>query len=71
MNMVKATAFLNMRDFVIPSDVQFIFKDVAAHRIILKPKARVNNVTVYDILDDVLRSVKAPRIVAKEAYANV
>jgi len=71
MNMVKATAFLNMRDYVLPSDVQFIFKDVAAHRIILKPKARVNNVTVFDILDEIIRSVKAPRIVTKEAYANV
>lgn len=71
MNMVKATAFLNQRDFVLPSDVQFIFKDVTAHRIILKPKARVNNVTVFDILDDILRSVKAPRIVTKDAYANV
>ncbi len=71
MNMVKATAFLNMRDYVLPSDVQFIFKDVTAHRIILKPKARVNNVTVFDILDDIISSVKAPRIVTKEAFANV
>lgn len=71
MNMAKATAFLNQRDYVIPSDVQFIFKDVVSHRIILKPKARVNNVTVYDILDDVLRTVKAPKIVTKEVYANV
>jgi MoxR-like ATPases len=71
MNMAKATAFLNQRDYVVPSDVQFIFKDVVSHRIILKPKARVNNVTVYDILDDVLRTVKAPKIVTKEVYANV
>jgi MoxR-like ATPase len=67
MNMVKAIAFLNKRDYVIPSDVQFIFKDVAAHRIILKPKARVNNVTVDNLLEDILRIVKAPRIIAKES----
>lgn len=66
MNMVKATAFLSRRDYVIPSDVQLVFKDVTSHRIILKPKARVNNVTVDNLLEDVLRSVKAPRIIAKE-----
>lgn len=71
MNMVKATAFLNRREFVIPSDVQMIFKDVCAHRMILKPKARVNNVTVDNLLDDALRIVKAPRINTKEAYSNV
>lgn len=65
MNMVKATAFLSKRDYVIPSDVQYIFKDVAAHRMILKAKARVNNVTVDNLLDDILRMVKAPRIISK------
>lgn len=64
MNMVKATAFLNERDYVLPSDVSSIFKDVATHRIILKPKARVNNITVDNLLDDILRTVKAPRILA-------
>ena len=64
MNMVKAAAFLKRRDYVIPSDVQAIFRDVASHRIILKPKARVNNVTVDDLLEDILRIVKAPRIIA-------
>ncbi|MDF2483889.1 MAG: yeaC [Herbinix sp.] len=67
MNMVKAMAFLNRRDYVIPSDVQNIFKDVAAHRMILKPKARVNNVTVDNLLEDILRIVKAPRIITKES----
>ncbi len=67
MNMVKAIAFLNRREYVIPSDVQYVFKDVVAHRMILKPKARVNNVTVDNLLEDILRMVKAPRIIAKES----
>jgi MoxR-like ATPase len=66
MNIVKAIAFLNRRDYVLPSDVQLIFKDVAAHRIILKPKARINNVTVDNLLEDILRIVKAPKIIARE-----
>ncbi len=66
MNMVKAMAFLNRREYVIPSDVQAVFKDVAAHRMILKAKARVNNVTVDNLLEDILRIVKAPRIISRE-----
>lgn len=65
MNMVKAIAFLNGRDYVIPSDIQSIFKDVAAHRMILKSKARINNVTVDNLLEDILRAVKAPRITSR------
>lgn len=65
MNMVKATAFLSGRDYVIPSDVQYIFKDVTAHRMILKAKARVNNITVDKLLDDILRLVRPPRIISK------
>ncbi len=68
MNMVKATAFLNRREYVIPSDVQSVFKDVAAHRMILKAKARVNNVTVDNLIEDILRIVKAPRIISKESH---
>ena len=67
MNMVKALAFLNRRDYVVPADVQSVFKDVSAHRMILKPKARVNNVTVGNLLEDILRIVKAPRIITKES----
>ena len=64
-NMVKATAFLKGRDYVIPSDVQFVFKDVCAHRMLLKSKARINNVTVDNLLDDILRTVKPPRIITR------
>lgn len=70
MNMVKATAFLNRRDYVIPADVAFNFKEVAAHRIILKPKARINNVTVDNLLEDILHNVRPPRIVSKEVRAQ-
>ncbi|MGB4659364.1 MAG: MoxR family ATPase [Mobilitalea sp.] len=65
MNMVKATAFLNQREYAIPTDVQYVFRDVSAHRMILKAKARVNNVTVDNLLEDILRIVKAPRIIEK------
>lgn len=67
MNMIKATAYLSGREYVVPADVQYVFKDVTAHRMILKPKARVNNVTVDNLLDDILRTVRPPKIIAKNA----
>ena len=70
MNMVKATAFLSGRDYVVPADVAYIFKDVVAHRIILKAKARVNNVTVDNLLDDILKVVKPPKIIARGSSAE-
>lgn len=38
--MAKAAAYMKERDYVIPKDVQDVFKDVAAHRMILDSKAR-------------------------------
>lgn len=63
MNMAKAIAFIDNRDYVIPGDIQYIFKDVAAHRMILKPKARVNQIDMDSLLDEILRIVKPPRII--------
>ncbi len=62
-NMAKAHAYLYNRNYVIPQDVHITFHDVVAHRIILKPKARVNNVTIDRILDIILQQVQAPRVV--------
>ncbi|HHX11864.1 MAG TPA: MoxR family ATPase [Clostridiales bacterium] len=64
MNMAKAIAFINNRDYVIPNDIQYIFKDVASHRMILKPKARVSQINVDKLLDEILSMVKPPRIIS-------
>lgn len=70
MSMAKAYAFLNNRNYVIPADIRGVFKDVAAHRIILKTKARVNQVTVDSILEDILNLIKPPRLVPRDSYSN-
>ncbi len=62
-NMAKANAFLNNRDYVIPDDIRSVFHDVAAHRILLKAKARVNNVTTNDLIDNILRQVHVPKAI--------
>ena len=58
--LAKATAFLKNRDYVIPNDVQEIFKDVTIHRIILNTKARISNASEEKILLDILNSVSIP-----------
>lgn len=58
--LAKATAFLKNRDYVIPDDVQEIFKDVTIHRIILNTKARISNTSEEKILLDILNSVSIP-----------
>ena len=58
--MAKSHAYLDGRDFVMPEDVQKVFIDVCAHRIILNPKARVAELTAADILKNVLKNTKSP-----------
>lgn len=58
--MTKAIAYLNGRDYCIPRDVQEIFGNVARHRIQLNAKARINHVKVWEVVEEILRSVQAP-----------
>ena len=58
--MAKAHAYLKGRDYVIPEDVQCIFLDVCAHRIILNPKAKMAELSAADLLKQVLKEVKSP-----------
>lgn len=64
-SMARAYALVCGRTYVIPDDVRMVFKDVTLHRLILKPKARVNNVTIDMIADQILQMVPAPRMVVK------
>ena len=61
-SMAKASALLHGRDFVIPDDVTYIFKDVAAHRIILTAKARAGGAEVGAVLDDIAARVPTPKL---------
>lgn len=60
--MAKAHAVLSERGYVVPEDVQAVYADVCAHRLILKPQARVEGVTEQDILKRILSTMKAPSI---------
>lgn len=58
--MAKAQAVLKGRSFVVPEDVQDIFIDVCAHRLILKPQARVQGITERSVLEGILKEVYPP-----------
>ena len=60
--MTKAAAYMKERDYVVPQDVKDVFKDVAAHRMILDSKARYQEKTAREILDEILDSVPEPKV---------
>ena len=57
----RAVAFLRGRDYVIPEDVQSIWVDAAAHRLLLVPGAE-RTTSAQEIARDVLRSVEPPKL---------
>lgn len=60
--MTKAAAFMDDRDYVIPEDVQKVFLDVAAHRIILDSRARYEEQSARKVLEEILAKVPLPKV---------
>ena len=56
--MAKAHAYLMGRDYAVCEDVQEVFLDVCAHRLLLKRQARLENVTPQDVLTELLQRVE-------------
>lgn len=60
--MARASAILNERDYVIPEDIRDVYKDVCAHRLILRSQARIEGVSSEEVLDELLEIVPAPAL---------
>ncbi len=60
-SMAKAHAYISGRAYVSPDDVQKVFKDVACHRIILNPRAKISAVTVDGVVKSIFQTVPVPR----------
>ena len=58
--MVKAAAFMEKREYAMPSDVIQVFESVVQHRILLNTKARVSHKDSEDVLKEIIQSVKKP-----------
>ena len=57
----RSVAFLRGRDYVVPEDVQAIWVDAVAHRLLLVPGAE-RTVNAREIAHAALRSVEAPKV---------
>ena len=57
----RAVAFLRGRDYVVPEDVQSIWRDAVAHRLLLVPGAE-GAADTWEIAGALLRTVEPPRI---------
>lgn len=59
-SMSQAIAYINGRDYVLPEDVRFVLPHVAGHRIMINTKAKVNNLSVEDVIKQIINSVGVP-----------
>ena len=60
--MSKVWAWLNGRDYVIPSDVSTQFEYVISHRVGMGMSARMEKLTKQDVIKGVMKSVKRPTV---------
>lgn len=58
--MAKASAYADGRDYVIPQDCREIFTDTAAHRIVLNNKAKIKETTSETVLKGILEEIPMP-----------
>ena len=61
-SMSRAVAWVQGRDYVIPSDVQFIFTDTVAHRLLLTRQAEQDQKNARDICNAILHKIPAPKV---------
>jgi MoxR-like ATPase len=56
----RALALINGRDYVLPTDVQAVARDVMAHRLVLGFDAVADNVDPLDVVERIVAMVPAP-----------
>ncbi|MCX6021576.1 MAG: MoxR family ATPase [Chloroflexi bacterium] len=56
----QARALLADRDFVLPDDIKAMASATLAHRIIVKPAARVRDITAERVVQEILQSLPVP-----------
>ena len=61
-SMAKTVAMLKGRDFVTPEDVQTVFPETIAHRLLLAAEADAREVTAMELLENILHRIAAPRL---------
>ncbi len=58
----RAVALVRGRDYVIPDDINVIVRETFAHRMLLNAKARAQNITAENILDEIIEKTPVPQL---------
>jgi MoxR-like ATPase len=66
----QAVAAVRGRNYVEPDDVKSIVPSVLTHRMILRPEARLQNVTAEELVVDILENTPIPMLEGRAAAAS-
>lgn len=61
LQMAKANAYLDDRDYMVPDDIKSIFYAASAHRVIKSKEARIKRKNVRDILESIVDRIPVPK----------
>ena len=67
----RALALIHGRDYVLPTDVQSVAKDVMAHRVVLGFDAIADNIAPAQVIERILAMVPPPTPVWNTAQRQV
>lgn len=62
MDMAKARAFVQGREFVLPEDIKEVASAVLAHRLLLNGKARMSHATEEDVIEEIVSKIQVPKL---------
>ncbi len=68
--LARARAVLELRDYVVPEDVKSVAVPALAHRVTLKPELWVRQISADDVLREIVGSVPAPQTVPRAVAAS-
>ncbi|MEU8952985.1 MoxR family ATPase [Streptomyces sp. NPDC048518] len=68
--LARARAVLELRDYVTPEDVKSVAVPALAHRVTLKPELWVRQIDADDVLREIVQSVHAPQTVPRTPIAS-
>jgi MoxR-like ATPase len=68
--LARARAVMDLRDYVTPEDVKSVAVPALAHRVTLKPELWVRQIDGDDVMREIVRSVPAPQTVPRTPVAS-
>ena len=60
MHLSQAYAFIKGRNYVLPDDIAGLFRFAIGHRLILSQEAKLERITVDEVLTEILRTTDVP-----------